>query len=107
MFHKTIELTSSHVIWLQNIWFDSKFGEVLMKKFVLYFRFCFNEGLKCSVVMWFQFNLNLTLDLHEIIIKKLQVFLESGNLKCVKKFSTLQESIPDKNPNKMLPANLA
>ena len=107
MFHKTIEFTSSHVIWLQNIRFDSKFGEVLMKKFILNFRFCFNEGLKCSVVMWFQFNLNLTLDLPEIVIKKLQVFLESGNLKCVKKFSTPQKSIPDTNLNKMFPANLA
>ena len=41
-------------------------------------------------------------------MKKLLEFLESGNLKFVKKFSTSRESIPVKNLNKMLlPTNQA
>ena len=39
----------------------------------------------------------MILDLPEIIIKKLPVFSESGNLKFVKKFISPQESIPVKN----------
>ena len=50
----------------------------------------------------------MILDLPEIIIKKLPVFSESGNLKFVKKFISPQEPIPVKNLNKMLlPTNLA
>ena len=48
--------------------------------------------MKCSVVIWFQCNLNLTLDLPYIIIKKLSVFLENGNLKFVKELRTRQSS---------------
>ena len=39
VFHKTIRLTSSQVIWLKGIWFDSKFGQVPMKKNMLNFVF--------------------------------------------------------------------
>ena len=38
MFHKTIELTSSHRSFgYKEIWFDSKFGKIPMKKFILNF----------------------------------------------------------------------
>ena len=59
-------------------------------------------------VLLYDFNLNLTLDLPYIIIKKLPVYLGSGNLKFVKKFITPQDSILVKNLNTMLlPTNLA
>ena len=46
MFHKTFELTSSQMLFgYKSIWFDSKFGEVPMKKCMLN-RFCFTERLK-------------------------------------------------------------
>ena len=107
IFHKTTKLTSSQMLFGYKV-----FGLIpnlakSHKKVYFKFRFCFNHSLKCSVVIWFQSNLSLNLDLPQIIIKKLPVSLHSGNLKIVKKFNTPQESIPVKNLNKMLlPTNL-
>ena len=40
MFHKTIELALSHMSFgYKGIWFDSKFGKIPMKKFILNFVF--------------------------------------------------------------------
>ena len=90
MLHHGCYLVTKYLVCFQ-IW-SSPHVKVYVK-----FRFCFNERLICSVVIWFQSNLNLTLDLPQIIIKKLPVFLESSNLKFVKKFSIPQESLSVKN----------
>ena len=63
MFHKTIKRTSSQMLFGYKV-----FGLIpdLAKspwKSLAKFRFCFNERLKCSVVIWFQSNLNLASDL--------------------------------------------
>ena len=101
LLHHICYLVTKHLVWFQT--WRSPHEKVYIK-----FCFCFNEGLKWSVVLWFQSNLNLTLDLPYIIIKKLPVYLESGYLKFVKKFITPQDSIPVKNLNTMLlPTNLA
>ena len=51
MFHKTIELTSSHTHFVTRTFglipnLAKRYEKVYIK-----FRFCFNEGLKCSVVL--------------------------------------------------------
>ena len=64
MLHKTIGLTSSQMLFGCKV-----FGLIPNlvprphEKVFVKFRFCFNELLKCSVVILFQSNLNLTLNL--------------------------------------------
>ena len=85
LLHRTCYLITKH-------WGCFQIWPSLLKNVSVTFRFCFNEHLKCSV---------------EIITKKFPVFLESSNLKFVKKFSSSPESIPVKNLNKiLLPTNL-
>ena len=48
-------------LWTKWLWVRV-YLQSLEKEYVK-FRFCFNKRLKCSVVMWFQFNQNITLDL--------------------------------------------
>ena len=54
--HHRCYLITKYLVWFQ-IW-SSPHVKVYVK-----LRFCFNERLKCSVVIWFQSSLNLTLDL--------------------------------------------
>ena len=88
IFHKTIEihytcyLVTKHLVWFQ-IW-QSPHEKVYVK-----FHLCFNEHFECSVVIWFQANLNLTFDLPSIITKKLTVFWEIRNIKICKEIQLL------------------